>query len=364
MRRLLIPAAALFAGACASWRTPAPGPTPEGLAVPVLSRDADSARREALEAVLPLFVSAEARRAGAKAIDAALENAPVFGRVRPSKKGPGIVEVLVDPLARVLGRTGLTAPAGYATPAEVTLIAFGDRAVGPDGSERLAAEAFETALFGRGIQAQDANDPLIELKKPLKAKSEEATVVEAGAGGWAWLAAGRAATAVRQEPGSPAWRGRARLSVALYALRTDGPPARFDGNGEAVDVSSGAAVARALESAAQEAAVRADGEMARRRAGRATLGVLISGYKELPFLLRAIADLRATPGVDAATLASWRQLDEMALVRVYARGLRVDALAGKLIHDDPSLRVTAIETEDGRLTLQGAETPAAADRGD
>lgn len=364
MRRAALCVAVLLASACASLR---PGPTPDGTAVRVSAREKTAARREAIEAVLPLFLTNAARRGKSQAVETAVFGTAdrFIGRVRiPKKKGDAVVEVRLDALSDALQKAGLVRPPGYEAGPEPLLIALGDRAAGPNAAERIAADAFETALFARGIQAQDADDQLIKMKHALKAKTEEAAAAEALAGGWAWLAAGRAEVAASREPESAAWRARARLSVALYGVAGSSEPARFDGNGEDTDVSSFSALGHALEYAAQDAARLVDAEMARRRAGRATIAIFLSGRKETGYLLRVIQDLRRTPGVEGAALVSWRALDDMPLLHAYTVGLGADLLTARLLRQDASLRIGSIETEDNRLTLEGPEIPESEDRGE
>lgn len=362
MRRAPAAAVLLLLGACAA---PAPGPTPEGIAVSVRARERGAARREALTALLPLFVAEPARSEKAAAIEKVLvEPGRIVGRERPAKKGPGVVEVRVDALSAALRKTGAVAPPGYEIGPEIVLIASGDRAAPRAARDKFAADALEIALFGRGIQAKDADDELSPIPTPLKAKTEAAAAEEAARQGWAWLAAARATAAAKREPVSAAWRATAKMRVSLYALAASTEPAAFESSGEALDVSSASATARAIEAAAQEAAVRVDGGMAARRGGRATLAVLVSGRKDPAYLGRVVSDLRRAPGVVGAALASWSSLDGMALIHVYVRGLKAEDLAARLLHDDASLRIGAIETADGRLTLEGPELLESEDRGD
>jgi hypothetical protein len=362
MSARLVGAALLAALAgCASWRAPAAGPSGEGLVVPVSSRDKTAARREALDAVLPLFLTDAQRRD--ERLAAALEGETFFGRSRLSPKDPAVVEVLIDPLAKSLAKAGLLQPPGYKTGPEVVLIALGDRAVGPRAEELFAAQALETAFFGRGIQAQDANDDLLQLKHPLKRKTEAGIASEAEAGGWAWLVAGGLEIGAKRDVESAAWRASAKLSTSLYALGTSSTPTTFDAEASAVDVSSLAAVSRAVEGAAQDAAARSERLMARRRGERAVIAVLVTGKKEPAFLRKVVADLRRLPRVDGAALVQWKTIDDMAVIHVYANGLKTDELAGRLLREDASLRLGAVETEDRRLTLEGPEIPISEDRG-
>lgn len=363
MRRAALAAALLLASGCAALR---PGPTKGGVAVRVSTRDKTAARREALEAALPFFLDPASRRGKDAALEALVfaKPGPFIGRSRLPKKGTRAVEVLLDPLSGALQRAGLVRPPGYSYGPELLLIAFGDRRTGPDGTERFAADVFETALFGRGIQAKDADDDLIKLKRPLKAKTEEGAAVEALSGGWSWMTAGRIAVAAEQEPQTALWRGRARLSVALYGVAGSSEPSRLDADGEAVDVSSTPAVARAIEAAAQQAAQLVDSDMARRHAGRAVVAVFVSGYKDPGYLSRVLKDLRGVPGVEGAALVDWSALDGMPLIHAYVAGLHADILTARLLRADASLRVGSVESEDGRIQLDGPEATAAQDRGD
>lgn len=365
MRRAILPALALLAAACAS--APRPGPTKEGLAVAVPARDKAVARRQAVEAVLPLFLTPDARREKAAAVDKALFASPkklksLIGSLKVSKTG-ATAEVKVDALSVALQRAGLVRPPGYFIGPEVILLALGDRAVGPTGTEHFAADALETALFGRGLQAQDADDDLLKLKHPITAKTEAGVVAQAAEGGWAGVVTGGVAEVARREVQSNSWRGRARYSIALYGLSGSTEPARLEGDGDALSVSSFSAVTDAIEAAAQDAAMRVEKVAARRHEGRETIGILVSGWKNAAFLKRLVGDLRRTEGVDGAALVAWRELDDMALLHAYAGSLTADALAAKLITLDPSLRITAVETEDQRLTVEGPQVPASEDRG-
>jgi hypothetical protein len=81
------------------------------------------------------------------------------------------------------------------------------------------------------------------------------------------------------------------------------------------------------------------------------------------FLNRLVGDLRRTEGVEGAALISWRGEEQMVLIHAYATTLTAEALAAKLINFDPALRITAVETEDGRLTIAGPQVPASEDTG-
>lgn len=365
MRRAALPALLLLSAACAS--APRPGPTKDGIAVLVPAREKTAARRQAVESVLPLFLSLDARRAKAAAVEKALFTPPkklktFIGALKVGQTGSA-AEVKVDALSAALHGAGLVRPPGYASGPEVLLLALGDRAVGPTSTEHFAADALETALFGRGVQAQDADDELLKLKHPITAKSEAGVVVQAAEGGWAGVATGGVAEAVNREAQSSAWRAKARYSLALYGLGRSTEPVRVAADGEALNVSSGSALTDAIEAAAQDAAMRVEKAAARRHEGRATIGVFVSGWKDPSFLRRLVVDLRGIDGVDGAALVAWRELDDMALIHAYAGALTADALAAKLINADPAVKITAVETEDARLTIAGPELPASQDRG-
>ncbi|MFI5363118.1 MAG: hypothetical protein ACHQ49_14210 [Elusimicrobiota bacterium] len=364
----LFPAALLALIACGCASAPRPGPTPAGLAVPVPARDKAAARRQAIESLLPLFLTPAARREKAAAVDKAVfadaKAAKAFiGRQTPPKTGDGVVEVRVDALSAALQRAGLIRPSGYVSGPDVVLLALGDRSVGRSQVERFAADALETALFGRGIQAQDADDEVVRLNHPLTAKTESETVKQAAAGGWSELVTGTLAGRARHEVQSDSWRGHAKYSLALYAVDGSSTPALFDAEGEALDVSSASAISAAIEAAAQDAARRAEGLLARKRAGRATISVVVTGWADVPTLRRVLGDLRGTEGVDGAALISWRGYDDMPVIHAYATTLTAEGLAAKLINADPKLRVTAVESEDARIAVEGSEIPASEDMG-
>ena len=366
MRRAWLLGVLLIASGCAS--APRPGPTIYGIAVTVPAHDKAGARRQAVESLLPLFLTPAARHEKAAVLDKAVfANAKAMkafiGYQKLSKTGQSLVEIRVNTLSAVLQSAGLIRPPGYSSGPEVMLLALGNRAVGATPTERFAADALEIALFGRGIQAQDADDELLKLEHPITAKTEAETVAQASAGDWAWLATGGVANVARHEVQSDSWRGRARFSLSLYGVDPSTTPARIDADGEALDVSSGAAVAHAIEAAAQEAALRMEGLMTRKRVGRSTIGILVSGYKDPAFLTRLVGDLRRIEGVEGAALVSWQDLDEMVLIHAFAGTLAADGLAAKLINVDPKLRITAVETEDGRLTIAGSQIPESEDKG-
>ena len=155
----------------------------------------------------------------------------VVGYLKTSKTGSSLVEVKIDALSAALRSARLVSPPGYASGPEVVLLALGDRAVGPRGSERFAADALEVALFARGVQAQDADDQLRVLEHPITAKTEAATVAQAAAGGWAWLATGGVSLTAAHDVPSGSWRARARYSLSLYGvdLRRSRPGSRPTG---------------------------------------------------------------------------------------------------------------------------------------
>jgi hypothetical protein len=360
--------AALLACGCAS--APRPGPTLQGIAVTVPSRGKNGARRQAVESLLPLFLTPDARQQKAAAIDKAVfpsakKLKTLIGYQKRSRKnGVGsLVEVKIDALSAALQRAGLIRPPGYTSGPEVLLLALGDRAVGPTSNERFAVDVLETALFGRGIQAQDADDQIVQLRHPITAKTEAGTILQAAEGGWSGLVTGGISNVARHDVPSSSWRGRARYSLALYGVERSTSPARFDADGDALDVSSGAAVTAAIESAAQVAAVRVEGLMARKHVGRATIAVLISGYRDPVFLNHVLADLRGTDGIEGAALVSWQGPEEMAVIHAYATTMTAESLSTKLINSDPELRVTAVENEDQRITIAGPSIPASEDMG-
>ncbi|MDE2490180.1 MAG: hypothetical protein KGM24_04995 [Elusimicrobia bacterium] len=372
MRRSAFAAALLLASGCASWRALPPGPTPEGFVVLVPAAEKAAARREAVEAALPLFLSDDARSARASAVeDRVLARAADFvGRERLARrrKGearlpPSAVEVRVDKLSGALLSTGLLQPAGFPLGSEPILLALGDPAA-PAVADRAAAQSLETALFGRGLEAQDARDPLVPLKRPLESTTTAELVLEAARDGWPRLVTGRTALAAERDASSGAWRGSARLDADFYELRASSAAQSFTASGRTVELSSASAISRAIDQATAEAALRISKLIERGRAGRTTIAVLLDGYKDPAYVRRVIDDLRAAPGVAGASLIAWNGPEGMTLVRAFAVGLTAETLTAELLERDSSLRVSGIESEDGRLTLDGPDIPESQDRGE
>jgi hypothetical protein len=366
MRRAALLSVLLLGAGCAS--APRPGPTLLGVAVTVPAHDKAAARRQAVESLLPLFLTPEARREKSAAVEKAVFASPktmkaLVGYQKLSKGGSSLVEIKIDALSAALQGAGLVRPRGYSSGPEVLLLALGNRAVGPTPTEHLAADSLETALFGRGVQAQDADDDIVKLEHPITAKNEPDTVAQAAAGGWNGLVVGGLADVVRHEVQSNSWRGRARYTLSLYGVGASTSPTIVEADGEALNVSSFSAVGDAIDAAAQAAAQRIGGLMEHRHSGRATIGVLVSGYKDPAFLNRVVSEVRRIDGIEGAGLISWQGLDTMALFHAYATTLTADVLAAKLINADPALRITAVESEDARITIAGPEIPASEDKG-
>jgi hypothetical protein len=352
----------LVVSACAMWKTPDAGPTSSGLIVRVKNQDRRLARRDALENVLPLFIDPLKERD--PGVEAVLKRSGRFvGLERRLKTDGRLVEIRMDRLSEALRRTGAVVPAGYESDSQIVLIAFGDRSAELRPEERLAADAFEVAMFGRGQQAKDVDDQLIKLKNPIHAKSEEEMISQARQKGWGWLITGQVTTSARREARAGIWRATAQMTCSFYALTRSTQVTVIKTDASSVDVSSSSALTRAIEQSAEESAIRVDQLLTREREGRATLSVLMTGRKDLDYIRQVVDSLRRVPGVAGASLLTWKGADDLLTLNVYVDHLTADVLGARLLQQDPSLRVDAIETQDGRLTLQGPDIPANEDRG-
>jgi hypothetical protein len=341
-------AVGLTVSGCALWRV-APGPTKEGLIVAVQAKDSAAGRREAVEAVLPLFLTPAARDAKSAALEKDVLSKPgrFIGRERRPRNRPRLEEVRLGLLSGALDRAGLIRPEGYAAgPAKVLLVmSESDRALGVG----LAADSLRRALSARGLEAQNARDPL--NRYPFKAKTVPDALAAARAEGADWLMLGAARAAAAPDPYSGAWKGQARVWADLYALSGSTEPVAVSADATAVDVSSPAALGRALSQAGENAATRTAELAAKRRGGRAELAVLVSGTRD-PSRLRAILEeLRSIDGVSGAALGAWNAREGAVGLRVFAAGLKADELAARLVRRDPSVLLGGVDPEDGEINL-------------
>ncbi|HAZ07546.1 MAG TPA: hypothetical protein DCZ01_03240 [Elusimicrobia bacterium] len=351
MKRSLPVAAALLAGACALGRVD-PGTSDKGEVIRVNSREITAARRAALEAVLPLFLTEEARRREVPVIEEQVfaRSARLIGRERLGASQEPVVEVRLDALAAALEHAGLLRPAGFTDGPSKVLLALaeseGGYGVGP------AADSLRRALVARGIAAADARDPLNASR--FKAKTPDQAVAEAAAGGVDWLVLGRTGAVVEPDEQAGAWRAVARLETGLYATKGSTQPVAVSARSSSVDVSSPAASGRALEQAGEEVAARVASLIERSRAGRAEYSVLVLPPRDAGKIRALVADLRRVDGVSAACLGAWRGPEGAAVVRVFASGMGIDDLGARLLRRDASLRLVGVEPDSGCLTIETA----------
>jgi hypothetical protein len=341
---------AVLASGCASWHRLRPGQTETGLALRVSSHEPQAARREAVETVLPLFL-ADATRPHTKEIldrEVFARLNEFVGRERLPRHGMAVVEVLPDKLAPVLLASGLARPREYASGQEKVLVALGraDRGLSP--AELVVGDAMRMALFGAGLQARDlhdAFDPATKDKDRLVVLPENVTVAAAARGGWSWVETGSVVGAVGRDVSAAIFRGEARLDGRFYELGFSSAPYEFSIEESAVDVSTGGAFNLALEQVGQKAATRIQERIAERRDGRTNIAFMLPGPKSVERIRGLLAVLRRVPGVEGATLYAWNGPYESVDVWAYVHGLTPEDLVARLMHADPSLNVTGIDSE-------------------
>lgn len=340
-------------GAC-TWGRLRAGSTPDGVVVPVSSTDPRAARRQALESVLPMFLPPYDLKARSAVLDEKVFARPdrFVGREKLGGLQGSLVEVRLDALAAVLEDAGLMRPAGFAAGADRVLLAIsesdGGYGIGP------AADSMRRALLARSIAAADARDPLNPVK--FKAKTADEAVAEASAGGVDWLVLGRTAAGVEPDAQAGAWRAAARLDGELYALKGSTLPVAVPAQASAVDVSSAAALGRALEAAGAEVAAGVAARLEKGRSGLLEYQVFFLPPREAARIRRLVETLRGVEGVVAASLRVWRGPEDAAVVRVYASGMSAEELAARLLRNDHSLTLAGVEPDERRITL---ETPMA-----
>ncbi len=350
MRLILLPAAAAALGACAFGRLN-PGLTKEGAAVAVTAPTLADARRDAVTRSLELFLSPSSTQAAAVAEELGGRAAELTARTKwKEREGRGVVEVRFGALLAALDKKGLLKPEGYSSREPRVLLLVSepqgilDLGVGP------AADALRRSLSARGMSGVDGRDAL----NAFKSKSLEPSALAAGAArlGADWLLIGAASASAEPNPASGAWLAHAALLTDLYEVKGALPSAQFRSEGSAVDVSSAAARAKALEQAGEDAAARAADEISRARAGRSEGAVMVVGAGDAGRLKSLLAALRSVEGVAGAYLALWRGEEESAVVRVFMKGMKVDGLAAALLRRDSSLTLLSVEAESGRLAVE------------
>jgi hypothetical protein len=341
--------AALLSG-CASWHRLRPGQTETGLAVRVSAHSPEAARREAVETVLPLFLADPARPRTREILDrevfAHLKD--FVGRERLPRHGLSVVEVLPDKLAPVLLESGLARPRGYASGQEKVLVALGAPGRPVSQADLVVGDALRLGLFGAGIHVRDlhdAFDPATEKKEGLVVLTEAQTLSAAARGGWSWVATGAVAGTVGRDVTASIFRGDARLDGRFFELGFSSEPIDISIEESAVDVSTGGAFNLALEQVGQKAATRIQGLITARRDGRTNVAFLLPGPKSVERIRALLAILRSVPGVDGATLYSWNGPYESVDVWAYVHALTPEDLVARLMHADPSLNITGIDSE-------------------
>lgn len=347
MRRALL--AVLLAGAplcgCSGLR---PGGTEDGLAVAVSAADPVLARRAAVESVLGLYLTPERRAAEKDKLDELLARPGRFTGKEKRKAGASVVEVKLTPLAAALDEAGLVRPSGFPKGPGRVLIVLAEPAASLGVG--YASDSLRRALSARGISAADASDAL--LKRPsLRSKPVAELVKDAFESGVDFVLVGGAAAEARPDEGSGAWRAEAVLDARLKSSLAD-EGSLVDAAASAVDLSSGPALAKALEQAGDSAAAPTAAAIAEARQGRSEVIVEARGAGGPARMAGLIATLRRLAGVKGAALAVHRNEEGAALVRAFCEGLKADELAARLLRADSTLVVLGVEPELGRLIVE------------
>lgn len=340
------------------------GPTQLGLIVPVTTAVKIDACRQAVESVLPLYMSSSERLRQSDAVAAAVLKTPCEFIKAKNFGAHGAAEVMIDKLGEKLDAHGLLRPAGFMGHDRQLLVDFGDAAASaPNPVDIAAGTEMETALFGRGLVVKDARDTLAPLRPPITGHTTAERLAQSRSGGWTDYLTGRVEAAAAFEPKTKSWRATATVDTTLYSAESrDGQI--VSGKGDGVELSSGPAVARAVESACADVALRIDHALERGHKGRAEMAILLEGYRDFNFVMRVVEDLRAVSGVTYAGAAGWNQAEGMTSLRVYSEDVNAEKLAIGLLKHDNDLHISGIETGEGRLTVEGPMVPENLDRGE
>lgn len=343
MRRALL-AAVLLCG-CSGLR---PGGTENGLAVAVATADPARARVAAVESVLGLYLAPERRAAEKEKLDELLGRAGRFTGREKHRDGSAVVEIKLAPLGAALDEAGLVRPSGFPSGPGRVLIVLAEPAASLGAG--YASDSLRRALSARGVSAADASDAL--LKRPsLRSKPVAELVKDAFESGVDYVLVGGVAAEAHPDEASGAWRAESVLDARLKSsLADEGVP--VDSAASAVDLSSGPALAKALEQAGDAAAAPAAAAIADARKGRTEVIVEARGAGGPARLSGLIASLRGLAGVKGAALATHRTDEGSALVRAFCEGLKADELAARLLRADSTLVVLGVEPELGRLIVE------------
>lgn len=325
-----------------------PGGTEAGLAVAVAGTDPVLARRAALESVLGLYLSPQARAASATRLEEILARPARFTGKERKRGGSSVVEVRLPALAAALDEAGLIRPAGFPQGAERVLIALQEPKA--ELGAGYASDSLRRALAARGVSAADASDRLLQ-RPSLRAKTADELTAEAFRSGVVYVLVGAAAAEAAPDPLSGAWRAEALVDARLK-LSPEDAGGIVDGSANAMDVSSAAAIAKALEGAGEAAAGKASAAIAEARRGRSEVLVEVRGGGGPNRLSALIATLRGLTGVKGAALFSHRTEEGGALLKAFCEGIKADELAARLLRADSSLVVLGVEPENRRLILE------------
>jgi hypothetical protein len=346
VRRLFL-AAALLSGC--GFRGLRPGATEDGLAISVAGSDPVYARRAALESVLGFYLSPQRRAASKDALDELLARPARFTGKEKLSGGSGLVEVKLGALGAALDEAGLVRPPGFPKGPGRVLIVLSE----PAGSlgAGYAADALRRALAARGISAADAGDRLVQNPSLRAPASPEELARRAFSSGVDYVLIGTAVAEAAPDAASGVFRAQALLDARLKASFEDaGSP--VDGSSEGVDVSSAAALSKALEQAGDSAAGPASSAIAAARQGRSEVTVEARGNGGAGRMAGLITTLRGLSGVKGAALAAHRTEDGGALIKVFCEGIKADELAARLLRGDSTLAVIGIEPENGRVIVE------------
>ncbi len=349
-RTAVVLSLAASCAACASWHRLEPGQTDRGLAISVREQEPAAARRAAVDAMLPLMLvdgSVPDRR---KLLDKLVYShlGRYTGRLRRVRGRGCIVEVVPDALAPVLVDAGLSRPRGYPSGQDKVLVALGVAGRPYGGADFAAGDALRLALFAAGIFTRDLRDPFDPANNDKDRRvilADTTTVAEAATGGWGWIVTGHAVAAVDLSAQTGTAKGAARLDARLFDASASTAPYAFSTYDEEVDVSTKAALSRALEQVGQKASTEVQARVRAARAGRNHVAFMLAGPKDPERVRSLLSTLRRTPGVDGAALYKWNGPYDSVDIWAYARGLTAEDLVARVLRVDPSLNFVGIDSE-------------------
>ncbi|MDD5657218.1 MAG: hypothetical protein PHF00_08180 [Elusimicrobia bacterium] len=368
MRRLCLASAAVLLAGCAGLR---PGPQRGGVTVdaegaaPELPEAIAQAERQAVSELVDLFVSSSARAASGRLIEDKFLSAPRaylrrFKVLARGGSGPGVrvrVRCLVraDRLARDLDEAGLVRPEGISGSPKL-VISIKEGGPGSWSDVGYASDMLRRRLSARGFRALDLSDGLESRRRFSGSPAEALSAAKAAGAGVIFVA--EASVQPAPDARLAGYQSyRARLAGRARETGSGRPLGEIEVEATAVDISSAAAAAKALENAGALAADRLAAAMDGRFRARTELDLSVLGLGGLARVRAFVEQLRGLPGVAGAAVSAWASGG--VRFRVFVEDASPDEFTALLLRlPGQALNVRAVESDYNFIELEASGSGA------